>query len=103
MLLKFVPTPTDLQNSSSTINPRIHCLIFHLRMNLKYQQKESLSRDRQIEEEKIKEERMKLREAKGQNQRTGMGERDGRGRLMTFFPLDELKTQLLLSISITLR
>lgn len=54
MLLKFVPTSTDLQISSSTINPRIYCLIFHLRMNLKYQQKESLSRDRQIDEEKKK-------------------------------------------------
>ena len=40
---------------------------------------------------------------KKQNQRTEMGERDGRGRLMAFFPLDDLKTQLLLSLSITLR
>lgn len=65
MLLKFIPTSTDLQISSSTINPRIYSLIFHLRMNLKYQQKESLSRDRQVDEEKKKkkEERMKLREA----------------------------------------
>lgn len=76
MLLKFVPTSTDLQISSSTINPRMYCLIFHIRMNLKYQQKESLSRDRQIDEEKKKQERMKLREA----EETESKDWDGRER-----------------------
>lgn len=104
MLWKFVPTSTDLQISSSTINPRIYSLIFHLRMNLKYQQKESLSRDRQVDEEKKKKRKgWSWVRLKKQNQRTEMGERDGRGRLMAFFPLDDLKTQLLLSLSITLR
>lgn len=46
-------------------------------MNLKYQQKESLSRDRQIDEEKKKkEERMKLREA----EETESKDWDGRER-----------------------
>ena len=57
MLFKFVHTTSiELQISSNTINPRIYCQILHLKMNLKYQQRESLSRVRQVDEERKKRE-----------------------------------------------